>query len=335
MHVLYIRPYAGELERLAAAAPEHTWTAAPDIATLDDATRAAAEVLSVFVDYEVTGEELALLPNVRFIATRSAGYNHIDMAAVVSRGIVVSRVPHYGARTVAEYAIALMFALSRSAFRSYTDMLQRSSLEDLERYEGFDLFGKTLGVVGTGMIGRSVCEIARGIGMTVVATDEYPDQVWAKTIGVTYVDLPTLLGQSDLVSLHVPALPSTHHLIGATELAQMKPGSYLINTARGEVVDTRALVAALQSGHLAGAGLDVLEGEHALREEVNLLIHGGMDASLWETLVADHALIDMPNVIVTPHIAFNTIQAKREITDITLQNINAFITEPINIVPHA
>lgn len=326
MHLLYLRPYDGE-ERIIEdiAPPGVTVQFAESLEEVTTDQRQTVDALSVFVDTEVRVETLDALPNLRFIATRSAGFDHIDVTAATERGIVISRVPHYGTRTVAEFAIALMFALSRNAFRAYTDMLQRSSLSDLEAYEGFDLAGKTLGVVGTGAIGRSVCQVARGIGMNVIAYDVVADPAFAAATGVVYDDLANLLGASDIVTLHVPSLPDTRHLINAERLAEMKPGSYLINTSRGEVVDTRALVQALNSGHLAGAGLDVLEGEHALREEVHLLAGGNVDPELWATLVADHSLIDMPNVIVTPHIAFNTKEAKREITEITIDNITAFV----------
>jgi len=333
MNIAYVRPYQGEVERISAAAPEHTFISVDDVADIDPSVRAEIEVLSVFVDYRITIDVLDWLPNLKFIATRSAGYDHIEVAAALQRGIVISRVPHYGTRTVAEYAMALLFALSRNAFRAYTDMLRNPGTADFEAYEGFDLCGKTLGVVGTGAIGRSVCTIARGIGMNVLAFDVTPDEAFAQSVGMTYLSLEEVLAQSDVVTLHVPSIPQTHHLLNAEKLALMKPGSYLINTARGEIVDTKALVAALNSGHLAGAGLDVLEGEHALREEAHLLAAGSVDTAMWETLMADHALINMPNVIVTPHIAFNTIEAKREITDITLANISAFAAgQPQNII---
>jgi D-lactate dehydrogenase len=321
-----LRPYDGEMAIVEANLPAGaTVQAAEDVSELTDEEKANVKVVSVFVDYQLTAEVLNQFPNLQFVATRSAGYDHVDVATATERGIVVSRVPHYGTRTVAEFAVALMFALSRNAFRAYTDMLQRSDLKELECYEGFDLAGKTLGVVGTGAIGRSTCQIARGIGMQVIAYDVVPDHEFAHATGIRYDALETVLAESDIVTLHVPSLPETHHLINAERLAHMKPGSYLINTARGEVVDTKSLVEALESGHLAGAGLDVLEGEHALREEVHLLHQGGVDPALWETLVADHSLIDMPNVIVTPHIAFNTKEAKREITEITLDNVAAFM----------
>jgi D-lactate dehydrogenase len=324
MKILYIRPYEKETAVVQAAFPEHEVITAECIQEIDESTRTSIEVLSVFVDYQVTKDMLDLLPNLQFIAARSAGYDHIDTTETQARGITISRVPHYGARTVAEYAIALMFALSRNAFRSYTDMQRHAGTVQFTAYEGFDLCGKTLGVVGTGIIGKSVCQIAKGIGMNVIAFDAFPDEDFAAATGVTYDSLDEVLAQADIVTLHVPSLPTTYHMIGAAELALMKPGSYLINTARGEIVDTPALVQALQTGQLAGAGLDVLEGEHELREEVDLLAAGDGPSDLWETLVADHALIDMPNVIVTPHIAFNTVEAKREITDITVANIAGF-----------
>jgi D-lactate dehydrogenase len=325
MKILYIRPYAGELEIIKTALPDIECVEAIDVEEVEPEQLNDIVILSVFVDYQVTTEVLDKLPNLKMIATRSAGYDHIDMSAVADRGIVVSRVPHYGARTVAEYATALMFALSRNAFRSYVGMQSSVAGGKLEMYEGFDLFGKTLGVVGTGAIGRSVCKIAKGIGMNVLAFDVMPDEEFANTCGFTYGTLDEVLAAADVVTLHVPSLPQTHHLISEEKLALMKPGAYLINTARGEIVDTKALVQSLKDGHLAGAGLDVLEGEHVLREEAEMLSTDNVDMQLWETLVADHALIDMPNVIVTPHIAFNTVEAKREITDITAANISQFI----------
>jgi len=335
MNILYIRPYEKESAIVEAALPEHELIVAECIQDVDVSVRSSIDVLSVFVDYEVTKDMLDLLPNLRLIATRSAGFDHIDTAEAQSRNITISRVPHYGARTVAEYAIALMFALSRNAFRSYADMQRHAGTVEFAAYEGFDLCGKTLGVVGTGVIGKSVCQIAKGIGMNVLMFDAFPDEAFAAEHGLVYVALDELLVQADIVTLHVPSMPATHHMINEEKLNLMKSGSYLINTARGEIIDTSALVRALQSGHLAGAGLDVLEGEHDLREEVDLLASGVGPSDIWETLVADHALIDMPQVIVTPHIAFNTVEAKREITDITIANIRGFVAgAPQNIVDH-
>lgn len=333
MNIAYIRPYFGETEIVTTALPGCNLMSVQHITDLSEADRQKIVVLSVFVDVTVDQGVLDQLPNVQLIATRSAGYDHIDMEAAHARNIMVTRVPHYGTRTVAEYAIALMFALSRNVYRAYSDMQANVSVTQLESYEGFDLSGKTLGVVGTGAIGKNVCEIAKGIGMNVLAYDVNPDQAFAAQHSVQYVEFNTLLAQSDIVTLHVPSLAQTYHLLNEETLGLMKKGSYLINTARGDIVDTKALVAALMRTQLAGAGLDVLEGERELREEAALLSAERNDVSVWQMLVADHALIDMPNVIVTPHIAFNTIEAKREITDITIKNIQAFIAgDPQNIV---
>jgi len=326
MIIAYIRPYDGELSLVEEQLGAHQVVTGTCVWDLDEAIRNQVEVLSVFVDYQVTADVLDMLPNLKMIAARSAGFDHIAMDEAQQRGIVVSRVPHYGARTVAEYALALMFALSRNVYRSYTDMQRNVGVSGVDAYEGFDLCGKTVGVVGTGAIGRNVCEIARGIGMNVIAYDVSPDETFAVNLGMRYAALDEVLAQADIVTLHVPSIPETHHLINAEKLQKMKAGSYLINTARGDIVDTKALVQSVYEGHLAGAGLDVLEGEHSLREEAELLVEGAPDPTLWETLIADHALIDMQNVIVTPHIAFNTIEAKREITQTTLENINAFVS---------
>jgi len=336
MKILYIRPYENESEMVQAALAECDLIIAACVQDVDEATRATIDVLSVFVDYEVTSDMLDLLPHIQCIATRSAGFDHIDMAQAHARGICVTRVPHYGTRTVAEYAFALMFALSRNAYRSYIDMQKNVGISDYSAYQGFDLYGKTLGVIGTGMIGKSVCEIAKGIGMKVVAFDAFPDEALATKHSIRYTSLDDVLVQSDIVTVHVPSMPETYHMINEQKLNLMKRGAYLINTARGEVIDTPALVHALRTGRLAGAGLDVLEGEHQLREEVDLLAQPDKElGELWHTLVADHALIDMPQVIVTPHIAFNTIEAKREITEVTIANIKKFMVgTPQNIVQY-
>lgn len=325
MHILYVRPYPGEVEMVRQALPECTVTTTGSLADLSEAERSAVDIISVFVDYQLTAAELSLVPNCLFVATRSAGYDHIDVAAIKERGMTLSRVPHYGTRTVAEYAIALLFALSRNAFQSYTDLRENTIVPDLSVYEGFDVAGKTLGVIGTGAIGSNVCTLATGLGMDVVAYDVVPDKRVSALPRVRYVTLEALLARADVVTLHVPSLPQTKHLMNAERFALMKPGSYLINTARGDVVNTAALLAALESGQLAGAGLDVLEGEHELQEEADLLARGGVDAELWQQLVRNHVLIDLPNVIVTPHIAFNTVEAKREITEVTIANIKAWL----------
>lgn len=332
MNILYIRPYAGEAELITVALPTCTIVASVCVFDLTPEERAGIEILSVFVNYQVTEDVLQALPNLKFITTRSAGYDHLDMPAIRSRGIVVSRVPHYGTRTVAEYVFALLFAFSRNAYQAYLDMQRNVAITSPDSYEGFDICGKTLGVIGTGAIGHSVCQIALGLGMKVKAFDTIPNEALVAQ-GVQYYPVETVLTDADIVTIHIPSLPETKHFLNSDRLALMKRGAYLINTARGEVVDTIALVDMLRAGKLAGAALDVLENEHDLRDELTLLSHTTVSGEIWKTLVANHALLAMPNVIVTPHIAFNTKEAKREITDVTIKNIESFITgEPQNIV---
>lgn len=326
MKILYIRPYAGEIDIISAGLPDTKFVMAQSVEEVPEEVRAGITVLSVFVDYEVTADVLNLLPNLQLIATRSAGYDHIDLKTAANLGVRVCCVPHYGTRTVAEYAIALLFSLSRNVARSNIDMRQDPALSNLQEYEGFDLFGKTLGIVGTGAIGRNVCALGRALGMKVVAFDVVADDIWAADCGVSYETLDEVLREADVVSLHIPSLPQTRHLIDAQKISLMKSGAMLINTARGEVVDTIALVEALRSGHIAGAGLDVLEAEHELRAATSAQSE---NMELSAILAANHELIAMPNVVVTPHVGFNTAEAKREITDITLANIQAFATGTI------
>lgn len=290
------------------------------------------DAVSVFVSSPLSATTLASMPSLKLVAARSTGYDHIHAETARSRGIVVSTVPSYGTRTVAEFAFALILALSRKAYAAF-DELRDKGTADIRRYEGFDLVGKRIGIIGTGKIGRNTARIAVGFGMHVLLNDMHPDETFAREVGATYGSLDAVVSQSDIVSLHVPYRPETHHLINESVLHRFKKGSYLVNTARGAVVDTLSLARALKSGHLAGAALDVLEGEKDLMDEMALLSNVHSDIHEFRTLVAAHALVDMQNVIVTPHIAFNTREAKREILETTIANIQAFVKgAPQNVV---
>jgi D-lactate dehydrogenase len=324
MKILYVRPYQGEAEVVTDVLAGHEVLYADTLSLVSDDVAKQIDILSVFVDTVVDVNELDRFSSLKSIATRSAGFDHIAVKEAQARGIVVCRVPHYGSQTVAEFAFALMFALSRNAYQAYIDMLDNPSATNLGVYEGFDLGGKTLGVVGTGKIGVRVCAIAKSFGMHVIAYDQFENEE-VHALNIPYADLATVLQTADIVTLHVPGRPETHHLINSEAIALMKPTAYLINTARGEVVDTEALVQALREKKIAGAGLDVLEREHELASEQNLDAAQKEDAVLKQTLAYNHELIAMPNVVVTPHIAFNTKEAKAEITEITLSNIKAFV----------
>ncbi len=291
-----------------------------------------ASIISVFIDSKISGEVLLKLPNLKFLTTRSTGYDHIDMEAASMRGICVSNIPSYGKETVAEFTFALILELSRKVADAYHALRQNDDACP-KNFEGFELYGKTLGVIGTGAIGKHVIQIAKGFGMNVIAYDINPDQKYAQSMGFFYNTFQDILKESDILTLHVPYNKHTKYLINEKNITQMKHSAYLINTSRGEVVETDALVKALFEKRLAGAGLDVLEGEDVLTDETSLLMGNYKDIKTMQTILQGHALIDMPQVVVTPHIAFNSREAKREILQTTIENIKRFIAgSPQHIV---
>ena len=304
-------------------------TAAP-LARESLASAADAALVSVFIHSRVDAALLADLPALRLIATRSTGYDHIDLAACRARGVTVCNVPTYGENTVAEHTFGLILALSRKIHQAYVRTVRGDF--SLAGLRGFDLKGRTMGVVGTGNIGLHVIRIARGFGMTVLATDVREQHLLAEVLGFRYVPLDQLLAQADIVSLHVPYLPATHHLLNRARLATMKRGSLLINTARGGVVDTEALLWALDEGILAGAGLDVLEGEELLGEERQLL-RAQVAPEQLQAAIRGHLLLRRDNVVMTPHIAFDSEEALGRILDTTVENVRAFLAgHPVNVV---
>jgi D-lactate dehydrogenase len=282
-----------------------------------------ATVVSVFIRSQVSRTVIESMAKVRLIATRSTGYDHIDLAACRERDITVSNVPTYGENTVAEHAFSLILALSRrlgvvTRRISHGDF----SLADLM---GSDLRSKTLGVVGAGNIGLHVIRMGRAFGMEVLAYDAHPQPMLAEVLGFRYVSLDELLTTSDVITLHVPYRPETHHLIDRDRLMKMKPGVLLINTARGALVDTAALLEALDSGRLGGAGLDVIEGEELLMEE-RQMFHIPETEERMRQLLTGHALARHENVILTPHMAWYSREAIDRILDVTALNIRSFLS---------
>lgn len=292
------------------------------------------DIVSVFIDSIISQEVLDALPNLKYIATSSTGYDHIDIEICKARNIAVSNVPTYGEHTVAEYTFALMLALLRKICES-NHRVKESGSFNLQGLRGFDLSGKTLGVIGTGKIGRNVIKIAKGFNMEVVAFDPYPDDAFAESLAFRYAPFEEVLKLSDIITLHVPYNNKTHHLINKDSLQIIKKGAWLINTSRGGIIETEALIEALQNGSLAGAALDVLEEEGIIKDELHFLLknYNKTEEVNLRTVLADHALIDMPNVIITPHNAFNTEEALKRILDATIQNIKGFIEgNPVNLV---
>ncbi|MEK7086427.1 MAG: NAD(P)-dependent oxidoreductase [Patescibacteria group bacterium] len=301
------------------------------LGALPGLTDPEAEVLCTFIESPITEAEMSRFPALKLIATRSTGYDHIDLAAATARGITVVNVPFYGENTVAEFAFALLLALSRRIIDA--DERVREGAFSPQGLRGFDLAGKTLGVVGTGHIGAHVIRMAQGFGMKVIGFDAYPNTDLSHTLNFSYLPLTDLLAQSDIITLHVPYNEHTHHLINKENIGALKKGAYLINTARGAVVETDALVTALQDGTLGGAGLDVLEEEGELDDEAVLLTAPHPNAETLKVTLENHYLIEHPRVIVTPHLAFNTTEAVERILTTTIENIQNFKTGSlVNIV---
>ncbi len=283
---------------------------------LSAATTAAADgcrAACVFVNDRLDAPCLRSLAaaGVRHVALRCAGFNNVDLAAAKAAGLAVSRVPAYSPHAVAEHAVALLLTLNRKIHRAYNRVREHNFA--LNGLTGFDLHGKTVGIVGTGKIGRIAAEIFRGFGCTVLAHDPFPLTDWAIQRGVAYVPLSVLLATSDIVSLHLPLTPLSHHLLNRDTLALLKPGAYVINTSRGKLVDTTALIESLKSGRLGGVALDVYEEEEGVFfEDLSAQVLPDDELNL---------LLTFPNVLVTAHQAFLTREALHEIARVTAENL--------------
>jgi D-lactate dehydrogenase len=291
-----------------------------------------AEVASPFVNSRLDATVLSHFPRLKLIATRSTGYDHIDLQYCATHGITVSNVPDYGDSTVAEHVFALLLAVARNLVEA-VERTRRGRFTQAG-LRGFELRDRVIGVVGTGRIGCRVIEIARGFGMNVIAHDLQQDEAAAARLGFAYTSLDQLLSDSDVLTLHLPATSGTHRMISDREFSRMKQGAILINTARGNIVDIEAMVRALADGKLRAAGLDVLPQEPLIREEAAIFHEGAVrDAEDFKALVANHVLLRFPNVIVTPHNAYNTEAALQRIIATTLANIEAFAQgTPQNVV---
>lgn len=290
-------------------------------------------ILSVFVNSPVGKNEMDRFPNLKHIATRSTGYDHIDRAEAAARGISISSVPAYGENTVAEFAMALLLTVSRKMYECIKKV-QDEGLFSQEGLRGFDLKGKTIGILGTGRIGTHMIRMAKGFDMNVIAYDARAKESLAQEFGFTYMPLDDVLAQSDVVSVHLPYLKETHHIINVDNIGKMKKGSVLINTARGGLVETEALVKGLREGVLQGVGLDVLEEEGFIEDETRLLFNTHPSETSLRTTLANHYLIEHPRAIIAPHNAFNTDEAIRRILDTATSNMDAYIGGRVaNIIP--
>ena len=276
---------------------------------------AGAKAVCAFVNDDLHHEVLECLARqgVRLVALRCAGFNHVDLVAARDLGITVARVPEYSPYAVAEHAVALILALNRKTHRAYARV--REGNFALEGLLGFDLNGRTVGVVGTGKIGTVFARIMNGFGCAILAFDPKPNKECI-AFGVQYVSMEDLLKNSDIVSLHCPLNPETHYLINAPAIGKMHHGAMLINTSRGAVIDTRAVISSLKSGRIGALGLDVYE------EETDLFFEDLSGAVIQDDVFA--RLLTFPNVLITGHQAFFTADAMQSIARTTMENITRF-----------
>lgn len=280
-----------------------------------------AEGIGIFIRSHITQALLDILPQLRIIATMSTGYDHIDLEACKASNITVCNVPSYGDNTVAEYAFGLIIALARRL---------KPTFERVERGEfsrsglmGVDLRGKSLGLIGTGRIGSHVAKFGWAFGMNVIAFDLKPSATLSEKFEVRFMSLEEVLRQADVISLHVPYLPSTHHLINAERLRMVKPTALLVNTARGKVVDTEAVSFALREGRLGGVALDTFEGEEIWIEE-EFLKRDDLAAIPLKQAMESFSIMRSERAILTPHNAFNTREALERILITSAENLSAY-----------
>ncbi len=271
------------------------------------------EGISIFVKSKLSKKVIDSFPSLKFISVRSTGFDNVDIEYAKKKGIVVSNVPAYGSHTVAEFAFGLILSVSRKIPKA-VERVRTTREFNFDGLRGFELFNKTLGVIGTGKIGANVIRMAKGFGMKVLASDLYPNKELANTLGFTYSSLEGVLTNSDIVTIHSPATPETFHLINKGNISQLKPNAILINTARGTIIETQAILDWLKTNPGAYAGLDVLEEEQNITTE-------------------EKELINLPNIIVTPHMAFFTKEAEDAIMQTTVDNILGYSeNKPVNVV---
>jgi D-lactate dehydrogenase len=285
--------------------------------------------VSVFVFSEVFKEALEKLPNLKFITTRSTGFDHIDMKECEKRNIIGCNVPFYGDNTVAEHSFALLLTLTRKMHKANMSQQKTFAIEGLK---GIDLNGKTFGVIGAGRIGLYAIKFARGFGMDVLAYDIIFNDFAREVLGYKYVSLEELLQNSDIISVYAPLNKYTYHMLNKENIRLVKRGAIFINTSRGGLIDTEALKDALDEGIISAAGLDVIEGEEFLIEE-KMKPRETLTDEEKRILQRNLEIIERENVIFTPHIAFNTQEAAQRILDTTITNIKAYLEgRPENVI---
>lgn len=282
-----------------------------------------AQIISVFTTSRVGKEVLSQFSNLQLIALRSVGFNHIDLDYCSEHSIVVENTPNYGNKSVAEFAIALLLDVCRKVTKSYIDYKEMNV--NVQSLIGQELGGKTIGIVGLGAIGSEFARLAYGFDMNILGFDLYQKQELIENYRVKYADFDTLLKESDFISLHAPLTKDNYHMFDEAAFKKMKPTAILINTARGEHIETQALYNALSRKEIAGAGLDVLESEETISDTDYLVDINRLNECALKQTILNTRLQQLPNVIITPHIAYNTKEAIQRILDTTMSNIKAFL----------
>lgn len=281
-----------------------------------------AKIISCFTTSRVGKEVLAQFTNLQLIALRSVGFNHVDLDYCNERGIVVETTPNYGNKSVAEFAIGLILDVCRKITLSYINYKEMKV--NPQKLMGFELGGKTVGVVGLGAIGKEFVRLAHGLDMKILGYDIAKDETLENLYDLKYVDFDFLLKNSDFISLHAPSTKDNFHMFDKESFEKMKDTAIIVNTARGELIDTQALYNALMNKEIAGAGLDVLESEETISDTDYLVdINRLNDCALKQTIL-NTRLQQLDNVIITPHIAYNTQEAINRILQTTMHNINSF-----------
>lgn len=276
-------------------------------------TAKGAQAVCIFVSDLADRASLEVLASldVRLLALRCAGHNNVDLSAAREFGLKVVRVPAYSPHAVAEHTVALLLTLNRKIHRAFNRVREQNF--SISGLVGFDIRGRTVGIMGTGKIGRITAQIFRGFDARVLAYDPFPMPEWAASYGIEYVDMDSLLAQSDIVSLHLPLLPETLHLLNEETISRTKRGVYILNTSRGKLIDTTALISGLKSGHIGGVALDVYE------EEEGIFFHDLSGQVLQDDELT--RLLMFPNVLISSHQAFLTHEALSEIARVTTENI--------------
>jgi len=292
------------------------------------------DIFSVFIYSKVSEFILTKCPNIKAIITRSTGFDHIDIKYCIKNNIQISNVPFYGENTVAEHGFALLLNLSRNIHKSYVRCLNKDY--SIKGLRGFDLRGKTLGVIGVGHIGLHLIRMAKGFSMNVKAFDTHKNDFLSEVLDFQYEELDEILKTSDIISLHMPFNKNTKHFINKERIKMMKKGVIIINTARGGLIDTKALYFGLKNGQIGGCGLDVIEGEEFIMHEDELLKDGNVNREKLQDLFLDKEILEMNNVIFTPHNAFNSEEAIKRIQDTAIENILSFIEKKNlkNLIPN-